>query len=122
MAYVVPARPAHGDIVTADDMQKYSDSLNALHASYGDKLINLPAEAVGGDAVLYLRHQFRWLIFNDNGSIVALNGEFETVTLSDPDGLEFYDLNSIEGLAYGAIYKIIDVDMVAEVDVQVIAT
>lgn len=120
MGYSVPPRWAHGNIPAADQFQIYSDDLNAIHALWGDRLINWPTPSVGSADDLYLRHQYRWLVYNDNGSIEDPTAVGETVTLDDPGGYAFYDLNTVEWLTPGMIYRLTEFDFVMEVELRVI--
>lgn len=121
MSYQPPPRPAHGDFPTGDMMQVYSDDLNDLYDRTGGQLFNWPTASVGSAADQYLRHQYRWLVYDDNGTIEDPTAVGATVTLDDPGGIAFYDLNTVEWLTPGMIYRLTLFDFVMEVEQRVIA-
>lgn len=111
MAYSTPDRWAHGDQPNATNMQKYSDSLNAIYALVGDAEYFFPAANLyGGETDTHvIRHTYRWLFFVGDGTLEDPDAAGETITLTDGygDGTENrYDLNSVTWLAPGKLYNV----------------
>lgn len=119
MSYSAPPRWAKGDRPEAADMNIYSDDLEAIHDIGGDAMVNLPIAHDTGDIVWTMIHRYRWLAYNDNGTIRDPTAVGEDVELSDPgSGVFFYDLSTIPWLAPGLPYRLINFDWVLEVDTQ----
>lgn len=117
MAYSKPEQWTHGDIPNAAKMNKYSDSLTYLHGLQ-TVILNWPCERAPGSENWYMQHRYRWLAYDDNGAIEDPSGIGETVSLSDPgSGVYFYDLDAIDWLTPGAIYRLTGFDWVIEVEV-----
>lgn len=117
MAYSAPPRWAAGDRPTAALMNVYSDDLNAIHDISGDALINIALPTNTGDIIWTMFHRYRWLAYNDNGSIRDPTGANEDIELSDPgSGVFFYDLSTVPWLAPGLMYMLVNFDQAWEVD------
>lgn len=123
MAYAVPKQWAHGDTVSHTNMQKYSDSLNAIYALCGDAPVN-PAvlwsyehfDATNFEGSFYtFVHRHRYLWFKSTGAIVdpvreadpaGVAGEDDTGLTENQTNYGIYDLESISWLTYGALYYV----------------
>jgi len=113
MAYSTPDRWSHGDQPTDVKMQKYSDSLNAIHAITGDNEVYFAAAHLipPEDENHFIRHIHRWLFYVGDGTLEDADAANETITLSDAygDGTENrYDLGSVSWLAPGKLYYVSD--------------
>lgn len=123
MAYAVPRQWTHGDTVSHTNMQKYSDSLNAIYAKRGDAKLNLavpstyehwdPTNFEG--SFLTFVHKKRYLWFKSTGSIVDPVREADPAGLAGEDDVGLtenftnygvYDLESVSWLTYGSIYYV----------------
>jgi len=110
MSYQVPPRPVHGDIPTAAMMNKYSDSLNAIHDITGDVMRAYPSAKLntGEDNNHFFIHRFRWLWYFGNGTLEDADAGNETITLTDSDTPTRYDLSSVSWLVFGKLYYVSD--------------
>jgi len=111
MAYSTPKTWSHGDQPNAAEMNKYSDSLNAIHDITGDVEYFFPTAhlKVGEDNNHFMRHTHRWLWFYGNGTLEDADALNETITLTDSDQPTRYDLNTVTWLAPGKLYYCSDV-------------
>ena len=118
MAYSAPAQWAHGDEPCAADMNKYSSSLAAIYAVYGDYPRNyaIPYSLFGDTQEFWIVHSARWLLFKSSGDIMDPTGVEASVSLSAGDGYTFYDLDNVTWLTYGARYKVIGCTVALETD------
>jgi hypothetical protein len=133
MAYAVPKQWAHGDTVSHTNMQKYSDSLNAIYAKSGDAKIN-PAvlwsyeqwdPANFENSFYTFVHKQRYLWFKSTGAIVdpvrdadpaGVAGEDDVSLSENQDNYGVYDLETIGWLTYGSIYYVTGVSATWEYD------
>lgn len=105
--YTVPDQWAHGDEPTAAKVNKWKDSLDAIHATAGDRAINVPCKIDAAGTDYYFIHRHRYLYFlADAGIIHDPSGVGDDVNIASSDGFEVYDLDSIGWLQYGALYYI----------------
>lgn len=130
MAYTAPPQWAHGDIPTAANMQKYSDGLNAIYTAINGKK-HIRASRLRQwltrssdthhlgvtDALSYLLnvHQWRWLLYQGAGTLSNVAGS-ETTSLPDTTngGTNTFDLDSVDWLNYGMIYRVNGVNFALE--------
>lgn len=109
MAYSTPPQWAHGDTVSHTDMQKYSDSLNAIYAILGDALTSfaiahaVPAE--DNDAQYHV-HRNRWLWFLSDGELHDPDDPLNDVTLTEDTEPTVLDLRTIDWLYPGKLYQV----------------
>jgi hypothetical protein len=105
---------AAGDYPTAAELQKYSDSLNAIHATLGNSAVNMATIANVSSAHYTLVHTARYLWFRSTGLLVDPAGIEDSISLSDPDRPTRYDLDQVSWLTYGATYYVTGVSWCAE--------
>jgi len=110
MSYQVPKRWSHGDIPVAADMNKYSDSLNAIHDITGDALRGYPSAKLqaGEDENHFFVHRYRWLWYIGSGTLEDADAENETITLSGDTTPKRYDLSSVSWLTVGKLFYVSD--------------
>lgn len=89
-------------------LNEISNELIALNAIYAGAEIELMAqEADGPGSAWMFRHQHRYLLYDSTGQLEDPTGVNDPVTLSDPDsGLGILDLETVEWLAPGRLYRI----------------
>ena len=123
MSYSAPDHWQHGDEPTAAAMNKYSDSLEALHAILGDAarhyLVpqNFDVEEPSLDHGFYGVHRLRWLIYRGDGELVDPSGAGATITLSGNGAAWIaYDLDGVEWMTPGRLYQLKDVIVAFEND------
>lgn len=125
MAYAVPFEFSHGTDPTSANFNTYVDALNDLHGRAGDvrrfPLVLLNREMLPGadsDNCGYtFRHRKRYLWYRSSGSVVSIDGT-QSVSLSNTNsnGVNVYDLDSITWLAYGDIFRVQGVTWTLEND------
>lgn len=126
MAYSTPRQWAHGDTVTATEMNKYRDGLNEIYSVWAGKLL-IPAVPVlwlgilgAPDASKYkyeLVHKQRYLLYVGEGKLYSAD-ETQTTTLANSaggTGTNTYDLESVSWLSYGQRYIVKGVTVCMEV-------
>ena len=118
MAYQVPKQWSHGDQPTAADMQKYSDALNALNASFGSAFYNFatPYSLYDDTQEYYFVHARQYLIYTSTGTIEDPAGVEASVTLSSSGVFNSYDLDQVGWLTYGMLYQVIGCSVCLESD------
>ena len=125
MAYQVPPRWLHGSQdVKAAEMNKYSDSLNAIYAAQEDglQLATVKRDSSNdGDHLekaFYFVNRWRWLWYwttsGQTTTIVDPSGVGSDVTLPDVVAMTAYDLASISWIAAGTIYRVSYADYATE--------
>lgn len=123
MAYHVPPVFAHGDIPTAAQMNNYKNSLQEIYDILGGKYRSCAVakrqfltkasdtlnDGLTDDTNSYFtnRHLWRWLLYRGEGAIVDMSNENE-VSLADDTSANYnvFDLDSIDWLNYGGLYRI----------------
>ena len=126
MAYQTLPQWAHGDTVNAAAMNKYRDSLIAVHDIWAGKL-PIPAVPVlwlgilgAPDASKYkyeLMHKYRYLLYVGEGKLYSAD-ESQTTTLANSaggTGTNTYDLESVSWLSYGQRFIVKGVTVCMEV-------
>src|SRR5574343_404764 len=98
MAYSVPKRWSHGGTVSAANMQKYSDGLNALDAAIPKEKISwgVGYSNMEDTQTFYLIHKARWLIYKSTGEVQHPTDPttYPAVSLSDTGGICAADLDA----------------------------
>lgn len=109
MAYTAPKRWAHGDTVSAANMQIYSDGLTAIKPMIGETRRTWAVFASTWDEAqeFNIVHKRRWLIYKSTGQITDPNGVFDPVDLPDSDPINVYDLDTVDWLLPGMVYHVI---------------
>ena len=92
---------------TAAQLNAIGDDQVTLNAMYPGATIERMQPHQGSGAILMLRHQYRWLLYNSTGEIIDAAGAEDPVTINDPaTGFGLYDLDSLEWLATGQFYRV----------------
>lgn len=127
MAYQVPPRWAHGNTLSAANLNKYSDGLNDIHTVIGDQVFvqAVPlvitqwsvhkvwvGQAVNKTAWLTMPHKARYLCYQGEGKLESYNGD--KTTLSNQAAFNVFDLETVDWLWYGRLYKITGCTMAVE--------
>ena len=126
MAYSTPKTWAHGDTVSAANMQKYSDGLNAIKAMFPtEKESWAHAFSTMAEAQSYFfTHKRRWLIYKSTGVVhhPADPVTYPDVSLSDSEEINVIDLDeSVSWLVVGQMYQVIGCSVAFEDDEGIIA-
>lgn len=108
---------AQGDYPTAAEMNKYSTTLDAIHAIWKDSAINLATIAGISSSHFTFVHSTRYLWFRSTGLLKDPAGIEDDISLSDPDRPTRYDLDSISWLVYGSTYYVTGVSWCAESEI-----
>ena len=121
MAYERPKQWDHGDIPVDTDLNRYSNSLNALHPFFVARHFLTRKRDNDGEGVYFtLRKRYRWFHYivasdNDDGELVDPGGVHDTIVLDKGDGTwQFLDLDSIEWLTPGKLYWVKDISIAME--------
>lgn len=134
-AYAQPAKFSHGDFPTAANLETINTALVAIAEiasdgttpASGETLPQLnPAvywnrekgEAFGSrvqtDSDYWILHRHRYLHYKSTGAIEDPAGTGTAVSLSNEEDFNVYDLDSVDWLAYGQMYKVTGVDFCME--------
>ena len=125
MAFAAPPQFAHGDQVTAANMNKIADNLDAAYAKLGDAARQYatftdrehgPYAANREESGLYFFHRFRYLAFRGTGVIEDPAGIEDDVALQDEDQFTFYDLDTVSWMTYGVHYRVSGTTFALEVE------
>jgi hypothetical protein len=125
MAYAVPPRFSHGSTVSAAEMQKYSDGLNAIHDALPLEKISwgIPYSNMEDTQTFFLIHKRRWLIYKSTGEIQHPTEPetYPAVSLSDTGGICAADLDQeVDWLVPGMLYKVVGCSVCFEDDEGII--
>lgn len=107
----------HGDTLPAADLNALSAGLNTARGQSGDAILNVATSgAYGPGAVFFLVHVKRYLHFKSTGKL-SNNSLTQETSLSTGDA-EFgvLDLDGVDWLTYGALYRVIGCEMACEDD------
>lgn len=126
MAYSPTGKVSQSGLVSYLTFNQIRDNLYAVYDAVGTTAVN-PGSIFNAEhcanalytegSLLTMFHRFKWLAFGSTGRIFDPSGLGDDVTLSDPDtGIGFYDLESINWLAYGMYFCVDGVTWAAEVD------
>lgn len=114
MAYSKPTYWTHGDIPTAVNLNKYSADLNQIHTEIGDVARNPASPKTTSGSYYTFVHRYRWLYFESTGKIESIDGS-QSVSISEQnDTVTLYDLDSVNWLYYGSLYKVTGVSFAVE--------
>lgn len=127
MPFSATQKVSEGGIVSHTTFQSIKDNLYAIFDALGADAINTAAgmsaelsvhSSTAQDSCLTFFHTFPYLIFGSTGQIIDPTGFGSPVMLSDPDtGYGIYNLESIDWLTYGMIYRVEGVDWAREVEI-----
>lgn len=79
----------------------------ALDAIFPGAKIESMQPHQGTGAIVLLRRQYRWLLYNSTGELTDAAGVQDPVTIADPaTGFGLYDLDSIDWLVTGVFYRV----------------
>jgi hypothetical protein len=112
MAYSAPPQWSHGQTVSAANMQKYSDGLDAIKPMIGETkynwvILNSNMEDTQG---FWLVHKRRWLIYKSTGVVrhASDSTTYPDVSLSDTGGICAFDLDAgVDWLIAGQLYQVV---------------
>ena len=101
---------------TAAKLNALKDALDAAHTLLGDTASEAATPYEYGESVVwYFFHTHRYLHFGSVGQLVDPSGIFPDVSLSEDDtGFGVLDLDTVDWLAYGMMYKVEDVSFCRE--------
>ena len=118
MSYSTPKQWSHGDQPTAENMQKYSDSLNYLYAAIGSGQLNfaVPYSRMEDAQEFWLVHKRRYLIYKSTGKIYDPTGANNPISLSNPADINVYDLEQIVWMTPGKLYRVVGCSVCMEDD------
>lgn len=105
----------HGDTLPAADLNTLSTGLNTARTLSGDAVLNVPTQAAYGPGAVFIAvHVERYLHFKSTGKLSNFTGTQE-ISLSTGDAeYGVLDLNGVDWLAYGALYKVTGCEMCCE--------
>ena len=117
---------SEGGIVSNLTFQAIKNNLYAIFDALGTDAVNIgaginPENTVhvgyAEDSCLTFFHTFPYLIFGSTGTIIDPSGVGSDVTISDPEkGYGIYNLEGIEWLTYGMVYRVEGVTWAREVE------
>jgi hypothetical protein len=126
MAYTPTGKVSESGLVSYLTFNQIRDNIYAAYDGFGTDSINMgsgfnPEHSAHTlytqDSLLTMFHRYKWLAYGSTGRIFDPSGIGEDVSLADPaSGTGFYDLDSLNWLAYGMYYCIDGVTWAAEVD------
>lgn len=107
----------HGDTLTHTDLNMLSAGLNTARALSGDAVLNIAASgAYGAGAVFFLIHTERYLHFKSTGKLTNVSGTEETGLSTGDSEYGVLDLDGVEWLNYGGLYRVTGCEMCCEDD------
>lgn len=112
MAYSTPKQWAHGDTVDADEIQKYSDGLDAIKPMIGETHYSWVFfnSLMDDTQEFWLVHKCRWLIYKSTGVVRHASDPvtYPDVSLGDKGGINAFDLDEgVDWLVPGQLYCVI---------------
>lgn len=115
MAYAPPKRWTHGDLLTASDLNTLSTGISEVQQITGLMAIEPCAPAMNlkltGITMTLVQacvfvHKKRYLHYKGNGKITNLSQDKETSISDSGTPSSVYDLETINWLGYGMIYRV----------------
>ena len=118
MPYAAPPRWSHGGTnVSAARMNIYSTNQDIIDGLLGSASYSLASPSGQSEATFYLIHKFRYLWFASNGAIEDVSGVGEPVSVTEENStFTQFDLDTVDWLFYGDLYKVTGVSWCAEDD------
>lgn len=95
-----------GDKPTATLLNEYRTALIDAHTGLGDLAEWSLAQRQVSSARFVLLHTFRFLHFTSVGQITALDGSHAQDINEDDSGAGVLDLDSLDWLVYGELYRV----------------
>lgn len=127
MPFVATQKVTEGSVVSHTTFQSIKDNLYSIFDAIGSDAINTAAgmsaelsvhSSTTQDSCLSFFHTFQYLIFGSTGQIIDPTGLGSPVSLSDPEtGFGVYNLEDIDWLTYGMVYRVEGVDWAREVEI-----
>lgn len=106
---------AHGDTVSAANLNAYSTELTALHDRILNTRIRMATPNQYGSGNIYrFVHRNRWLHFKSTGQIKNAAGTQQATLSPINDTYTSFDLQSVSWLAYGDLYQVVGCQMASE--------
>lgn len=106
---------AHGDSVTAANLNAIDTTLDDAYARIGDVAYQALAPGADDDNnTFFFIHRYRYLYFKSTGEIASLDGT-NTAGLSEKnDTFTALDLDGLNWLSYGQAYVVTGCEMACE--------
>jgi hypothetical protein len=127
MSFSSTGQVVEGDAVAFATFNQLKANIDAAFSTLGTSARN-PGAAVNPEhgpysahtqnSCLSFFHRFRWLSYGSSGEIIDPTGIGATVTLTEGDGVNFYDLEGISWLTYGMYYRVEGVTWAQEYDIR----
>lgn len=127
MSFTPTGKVNEGQVVSHTTFQTIKDNIYAIYDMVGTDEINHAAAynpehgvhaAITEGSFLTIFHTFKYLAFGSTGKIVDPSNVGADVSISDPDtGFGVYDLESIDWLTYGMVYRVEGVTWAREIEV-----
>lgn len=106
---------AHGDTLLAADLNALGTGLNTARTLSGDAILNVPTQgAYAAGAVFFLIHTQRYLHFKSTGKLGNITNTEETGLSTGDAEFGVLDLDGVDWLAYGQLYKVTGCEMACE--------
>jgi len=106
---------AHGDTVTAANLNAYSTELTTLHDAIGDaEIVPCMPDQYGSGNIYWFIHRNRWLHFKSTGQIKNAGATQEGTLSPINDTYTSFDLHSLSWLAYCDLYQVVGCAMASE--------
>lgn len=131
MSYVPTSSVEEGAVAAHTIFQQIKDNIYAIYDAAGTDEINEAAAynpEHGAHATwtegsfLTIFHTFRYLAYGSTGEIIDPSGIGDPIAITDPDSdaetgpIGFYDLEGIDWLTYGMVYRVEGVTWCREVE------
>lgn len=127
MSYSATAKVEEGSIASHTTFQSIKDNIYAIYDALGTDQINEAAAYNPEHGVhatwtegsfLTIFHTFRYLAYGSTGEIVDPSGIGANITVTDPDTgtIGYYDLESVDWMTYGMVYRVTGVTWCREVE------
>lgn len=104
----------HGDLPSATILNEYRDSLIAAHDALGDLAGWSVAQENISEASYVLLHTWRYLHFVSNGELLDIYSGNKVDINEDESGQGRLDLDTIDWLVYGSLYRVTGVTLCIE--------
>ena len=107
----------HGDTLPAADLNALSSGLNTARTLSGDVVLNVATQgAYGPGAVFWFIHAKRYLHFKSTGKLSNPSGTQEMSLSTGDKEFGVYDLDGLDWLTYGGLYRVTGCEMCCEDD------
>ncbi len=105
----------HGDTLPAADLNALSAGLNTARGQSGDAVLNIATSgAYAPGAVFMFVHVHRYLHFKSTGKLQNITNTEETGLSTGDSEYGVLDLDGVDWLIYGGLYKVTGCEMACE--------